>query len=634
MGAAALAIVLALAGKTPQTYVWPLDLPQAVTSSFGEYRSGRFHAGLDLRTGGVGRKVRAPYGGCVSRVRCSPWGYGKALYLKLDDGNTCVFGHLGDFSPGLRVYVREAQHEKKNYTVDLYPAPGMFRFEAGEVVAFSGDTGIGPAHLHYELRDEFGRPFNPRLAGVRWPDSTAPVPAKLAIVPEGPGALIDGDVMPRVLECAPAGPGEYRCGPVKARGRVGVGLDLIDPANNGANKLGIHTLRTFADGVERFAISLDLISYEETRHEIVSYHPFLADKGRFLLQWRWPGNECNAFQCPSIGWIEVDEEPVDVRLEAADFFGNTATVSFTLEPETETPTVTTASTGPEPVEKGRLAIDCPGTWLTVTARFPVPETVAPILRVSAAKEECVFRRVGRRTFRAAVSPAPGARELVIAADHPRLDPQPKRVAVFHAGDPARTVAAGGAEITVKPDSPYGVLFLRAEPVETNQDTPAPRVSPVLRLWPELTPVNAPVTLAVPVPPDCSNPGRLAIYRRGKKGWSWTETRLEADRLLAELSEFGEFAVLEDTTPPTIWDITLNKGIISARVADAASGIAKADITCNGEWLLTAYDPDAGRVKLEPSETLPPPPWKFTVTATDEAGNTAKASKQCEVHSTK
>ncbi|HEO69823.1 MAG TPA: M23 family metallopeptidase, partial [Candidatus Hydrogenedentes bacterium] len=101
-------------------YCWPLDLPRLLTSSFAEYRAGRFHAGIDLRTSGIGRDVRAPADGYVSRLRCSPWGYGKAVYLQLDDGHTVVFGHLDAFAEPLAQYVRDAQHAAERYTVDLY----------------------------------------------------------------------------------------------------------------------------------------------------------------------------------------------------------------------------------------------------------------------------------------------------------------------------------------------------------------------------------------------------------------------------------------------------------------------------------------------------------------------------------
>ena len=641
---AALAIMLALAVEPLSPYIWPLDLPQAITSSFGEYRGGRFHAGLDLRTGGIGKKVKAPAAGHVSRVRCSPWGYGKALYLTLDDGNTAVFGHLSEFAPNLRDYVRHAQHKAKNYTVDLEPPAAMFKFNAGDGIAASGDTGIGPAHLHYELRDEAGRPFNPRRAGISWPDTTQPILRKLVIVPDGAGSLINGDVKPVVLDCQAGRPGTYACGQVTARGRIGIGLDLFDPANNGDNKLGVYSVRTLANGLEKFAIRLDAFSYEESRHEIVSYHPFLSELGRFLLQWRWPGNGCNIFANNSDGWIEVAGEPVEIRIEAEDFFGNKAAIDFAVQPEPvpTVPIVPNVPIVPSPSKPGSLDIDCVGAWLIVTARFPDPQPVTPILHAEGAQLPCAFHRVGQKTFRAAVTPAPNTESLAITAEHPRLEPATQLIQVFHRGAPARTLSAGDANVTVKPESPYGVIFLRAETLDAAPgETPAPCRGPALRLWPDQTPIDAPVDLSMPVPADAKQPDRIALYRRRKTKWEMLPTRRENNRLIASISEFGQFALLEDTSPPTISDIAIqspqpagaegrlqrSRPTISARVADSASGIADVTVTCNGQWLLAAYDPEAGRVNWERDEDLPPPPWEFTFTATDNAGNHAQVAWQ-------
>lgn len=59
-GSAAAAPVVAdsLAAAAP---LWPLDLPtRYLTSDFMEYREGRFHAGIDLKTDGrTGWAVRA-----------------------------------------------------------------------------------------------------------------------------------------------------------------------------------------------------------------------------------------------------------------------------------------------------------------------------------------------------------------------------------------------------------------------------------------------------------------------------------------------------------------------------------------------------------------------------------------------
>ncbi len=611
----ALVTFLLTAADPASTYLWPLNLPQVVTSSFGEYRGGRFHAGLDLRTGGIGKEVRAPVGGCVSRVRCSPWGYGKAVYLSLDDGNTAVFGHLSDFAPTLRDYLRQAQHNAKCYTVDLEPPASRFRFEAGDLLAYSGDTGIGPAHLHYELRDKAGRPFNPRKVGVCWPDTTTPRLQKIVVAPDGPGSLVNGDVKPVVVSCRSAG-GAYVCDTVKASGRIGIGVDLLDPANNGENKLGVYSVKTTANGREIFAIRFDGFSYEESRHEAVAYHPFLKDLGAFLLQWRWPGNGCGIFAHPADGWIQVGEKPVEVCVEAEDFLGNKSSVTFTVQPQ-PVPAEPVVPVTPDSLGSGSVELDCAGQYLIVTARFPNPEPVTPILHAEGAVHPSDFRRIGQKTFRAAVAPAPDAETITITTGHPRLEAAPYVIHVFHHGTPARNVAAGDAVITVMSASPYGIMFLRTE---TGDSAEGIRV---LRLWPGQMPIDEPLALSMPVPAG-NSPDRLAVYRRGKSKWERLPTRREGGRLIASVSEFGDFAALEDTAPPVISDIAIGaaglRPAISANVTDDLSGIARVDITCNGQWLLAAYDPEANTVTWERDQDLPPPPWELAVIATDQAGN--------------
>ncbi|HNV21468.1 MAG TPA: M23 family metallopeptidase, partial [Candidatus Hydrogenedentes bacterium] len=213
-------------------YQWPLALPPAVTSSFAEYRSGRFHAGLDLRTGTVGPEVYAAADGYVARIRCSPWGYGKAVYLRADDGHTFVYAHLAEFSSSLREYVRQAQHAREEYTVDLVPEPGAFPVRRGELLAFAGRSGTRAPHLHWEFRDAESRPVNPRLLGITWPDTTRPSIRKVLVVPRGADATVNGDVVPVVLEVRPDGSaGGHTCAAVTARGEIGLAVDVIDPAN-------------------------------------------------------------------------------------------------------------------------------------------------------------------------------------------------------------------------------------------------------------------------------------------------------------------------------------------------------------------------------------------------------------------
>ena len=212
-------------------YVWPLEQPRALTSSFAEYRSDRFHMGIDLRTGSIGKKVLAAGDGYVSRIRCSPYGYGKAIYIQLDDGNTAIYAHLNDFIPALNTYLRDTQHQRKSYTVDLYPDAKMFRIQRGQLIGYSGQTGIGVPHLHWELRDRGGAPINPRALGIEWPDNTAPRFRKVLLIPITPDTTINGDYLPVVLPVKRTAQGTYRAAAVRVHGRVALGVDLYDPAN-------------------------------------------------------------------------------------------------------------------------------------------------------------------------------------------------------------------------------------------------------------------------------------------------------------------------------------------------------------------------------------------------------------------
>ncbi|MGH8016252.1 MAG: M23 family peptidase, partial [Candidatus Zixiibacteriota bacterium] len=64
------------AGRSAEL-TWPVKREIDIASGFGDYRNGRFHAGVDIRTGGViGEAVYAPVDGYVWRIRTNFEGYG------------------------------------------------------------------------------------------------------------------------------------------------------------------------------------------------------------------------------------------------------------------------------------------------------------------------------------------------------------------------------------------------------------------------------------------------------------------------------------------------------------------------------------------------------------------------------
>jgi len=108
-------------------YRWPLDLPISISGNFGELRNNHFHSGLDIRTDGKeGFPVHAVADGYVSRIKISPFGYGKALYVTHNNGVVSVYAHLQSFCDTLEQYIRTQQYKEKSFEIELFPKAGQF----------------------------------------------------------------------------------------------------------------------------------------------------------------------------------------------------------------------------------------------------------------------------------------------------------------------------------------------------------------------------------------------------------------------------------------------------------------------------------------------------------------------------
>ena len=171
---------------------WPVKREIDLASGFGEYRSGRFHAGLDIRTGGViGEPVFSPVDGYVWRIRTNYEGYGKALYLRGPEDRIYVFAHLNKYVPEIEKIVRSTQIAAERYFVDIYLPPDSVKIKSGQLVAQSGETGAGPPHLHFESRSPDNRPINPLTHGFKLEDQTRPVFERIGFQAADDSSLFD-----------------------------------------------------------------------------------------------------------------------------------------------------------------------------------------------------------------------------------------------------------------------------------------------------------------------------------------------------------------------------------------------------------------------------------------------------------
>lgn len=150
----------------------PFQRDAYLTSSFGENRGTRYHAGIDYSTQmEEGWPIFAPENGYVKEVQTSPFGYGKVMYFEGNSGKTWVFAHQSSFTESVEKIVRQKQYATKSNDVSVKP---NIRFRKGDTLTYSGSTGIGNPHLHLEVRLNKDEIVSPCQLGVKCLDTIAP----------------------------------------------------------------------------------------------------------------------------------------------------------------------------------------------------------------------------------------------------------------------------------------------------------------------------------------------------------------------------------------------------------------------------------------------------------------------------
>jgi len=288
-----------------QDYLWPTDASRYLTSSFGEYRPGHFHSGIDIKTWGKeGYKALAVRDGYIWRVRVSPYGFGKVIYQKLDTGEIAVYAHLKKFYGPLERWVKKEQRRRGRYSLEAYFSPRDFPVRQGQLIAYTGSTGVGFPHLHFELRDENNEPFNP-LSKVPWVrDTTSPTLLKLAILPFGYESQVDGSPLPQIYELVEIQRGDYFIRkPIQVWGAIGLALAAFDRVDGTSHRLSPYQLRLTLDDREIFASTYRRFPFSKTRQVELDRNFRLNRWGRGLFYnlFILPGNNLPFYNLPQTG---------------------------------------------------------------------------------------------------------------------------------------------------------------------------------------------------------------------------------------------------------------------------------------------------------------------------------------------
>ncbi|MEW5846107.1 MAG: M23 family metallopeptidase [Bacteroidota bacterium] len=254
-----------------QSFKSPLDISPAFSGTFGEIRSDHFHSGVDLRTmGQVGFNVFAIEKGYVSRIKVSPIGFGKVIYIDHPNGKTSVYAHLNEFTGKIAEYVENAQYQKQSFEVELFPNPGELAVNKGDTIATSGNSGSsGGPHLHFEIRETASqRIIDPFDFFDEWKqtDSNPPNINRLLIFEIDSLSYLQTNLTYIPYETLRKGNAFSFPSPIFAGGKVGFALDYYDSVNPNSLRAGIKKVEVKVNGVKTFTFQVDKFSFVETRY--------------------------------------------------------------------------------------------------------------------------------------------------------------------------------------------------------------------------------------------------------------------------------------------------------------------------------------------------------------------------------
>lgn len=668
-----------------QDYVWPTDAGRLLTSTFAESRASRFHAGIDVKTWGqVGYKVFAVRPGYISRIQVSPFGYGRVLYQTLDNGEIVVYAHLLRFNDRLAAYVEREQEKRGRYSVVLYPDEQLFPIEKGQVIAFTGESGVGYPHLHFEMRDKANRPINPLSKGYELTDRIPPIVQQISLTPLTAHSRVAGDLQPLLLRPHKQGPGNYRMAePIRVQGLVGFGVEAFDQMEGTANEFGTYRNRLYMDDQELFSACYERFSYELNGQADLDrdYRLLMQGRGLFYKLYRDYGNTLPFYSSketyagvaefdapvPQTGWWGTLsrmlglawQRPAGVitlaagthrfRIELEDYWGNCSRVHGEVwvgEQNAGNGKGVSASLADTLSYRATTQFFDDFVRIEFLFNAEPPGVLELEGRTSAlATERTHLQRIAARRFVAGWplnSGVNGPLSLQLfhlyQQERQRLQPLLLHYTAVPAGEETPlSLYDNDVKLRFASGSVYKPMFVRWARHALAGQNGLIVASDRFTVEPADVPLAESVQLSIRCPHADSTRG-LAIYREAdkRKGWQYVEADLTSQPgyITAKTGALGSFIILQDRKAPLLLSlqpadkaqISDRTPLLKATFKDELSGMGREEqlrLLLDGRKVIAEYDPEDEALLFQVKKSLAVGRHTLECAIQDRSGNATR-----------
>ncbi len=567
-------------------FVFPLKPGEQnfLAGTLGELRTNHFHAGLDIKTfGQINWPIHACANGYVSRIKISPYGYGRALYIQHPSGHTTVYAHCESFRKDIEAYIIKKQYEKKNYSIDVTLPANLIKCYKNNVIAYSGNTGssMGP-HLHFEIRDKNQTALNPLSFGFsEIKDDVKPTFYKISLTTLGINSRVNNEFGTFFFNPKDGGRKEYTTKMIRLYGTLGLAIKARDKLSGVNNPNAIAKIIVEQDGKEIYHYFNEEVVFAQKSYMNIhmDYCSYKNGNGKLHKCYVDDGNKLKKYKTDKTkGKIIINDTlKHTITVKIWDFFNNMSLLTIPIKGQE---IIKNNIISPDDIEKQKIFINVFQNVLKIACRNCEKNKTLKIDSETHHSEKTadyykgkssVFLWDMRKEFPRKLSL--GEKKLNVNFIYPI--PHKKKFTWF----------TKNITTTFNTNSLFDTLYLQ---MKTSNDT--------LEIGEIHTPLKDKIDITFRTN-KYYNISKTSVYEISNKNPSYVGGIWKKNKCSFRTKYFGKYTLLQDTIPPTINHIGQNR----FRIKDKMSGIKSYNAYLNGKWVLLKYNYKINRIILAPKE---------------------------------